>query len=135
MFVALTQGQSGTNGKNSRFSCIQEGFSLDEVVQYGSGGKSSITVGNKLAGIKARCRNGKLIDGRGREIRFYRAVCWGNPPADYVDILDRQRKELAALKKKYTVIEITCDPRAVARDRYRGTHGLAEIAKNQERPR
>jgi hypothetical protein len=34
----------------------------------------------------------------------------GNPPADYQEILQRQREELEKLKKQYTVIEMTCNP-------------------------
>ncbi len=70
-----------------------------------------ITVKQTLKKMNARCVRGKLVDGKGRQIRFYSVQgCWGNPPADYVEILDRQRKEIARLKKRYTVIEMTCNP-------------------------
>jgi hypothetical protein len=69
-----------------------------------------ITVEQKLKELGARCRRGKLVDARGREIRFYHLQgCWGNPPPDYLEILERQRKELETLKKSYTVIEMTCN--------------------------
>ncbi len=72
---------------------------------------ASVTVEQKLVELKARCRRGKLVDRSGKEIRFYRlAGCWGNPPADYREILERQRRELEKLKKRYTVIELTCNP-------------------------
>ncbi|PYS38228.1 MAG: hypothetical protein DMF71_17165 [Acidobacteria bacterium] len=52
------------------------------------------------------------------EIRFYRLIgCWGNPPADYQEMLERQNNELNSLKKKYLVIEIPCqtgDPRRIS---------------------
>jgi len=70
-----------------------------------------IPVGQALKNMRARCLRGRLVDRGGRQIRFYFLKgCWGNPPADYLEILDRQRNELEALKKRYTVIEITCDP-------------------------
>lgn len=72
---------------------------------------STVTVAQKLKEIKARCRKGKLVDAKGREIRFYRLVgCWGNPPDDYQAILERQSKELQSLRRRYRVIEMTCNP-------------------------
>lgn len=77
----------------------------------------NITIKEKLRQLKARCKRGKLVDGRGREIRFYRLVgCWGNPPDDYQEQLARQSQELQRLKKKYTIVEIPCpqmDPRQI----------------------
>ena len=69
-----------------------------------------ITVKEKLVGLKARCKKGKLVDGRGRQIYFYRLTgCWGNPPENYMEILEHQRIELAKLKKRYTVVEMSCN--------------------------
>ena len=83
---------------------------LDEAVSYGRGGKENVTVGKKLLEMKARCRNGKLVDARNKEIRFFRISCWGNPPPDYREISRREHEELTKLKKRYTVIVMTCDP-------------------------
>lgn len=70
-----------------------------------------ITVDQKLAELKANCKNGKLVDGAGTEIYFYKLTgCWGNPPRNYQEILGRQEAELAILRKQYTVIEMTCNP-------------------------
>lgn len=70
-----------------------------------------VTVKETLKILKSRCVSGRLVDHAGREIRFYRVQgCWGNPPADYLEIMDNQRKEIAALKKRYTVVEMTCNP-------------------------
>ena len=96
----------------SRLPCFPSGFTANELVKAGSTGRSK-TIGERLAELKARCRYGKLVDRNNREIRFYRDACWGNPPADYLDILDKQRREIARLKKRFTVIEIGCDPRTV----------------------
>ena len=76
----------------------------------------TVTVADKLLELKARCRKHKLVDGKGREIRFYQLIgCWGNPPEDYQQQLERQAKELNRLRKRYRVIEMTCnaggDPR------------------------
>ena len=69
-----------------------------------------VTVKDKLDTMHARCTKGKLVDGRGRQVRFYFVQgCWGNPPANYLEIQDREKKEIARLKEKYTVIEMTCN--------------------------
>ncbi len=74
-----------------------------------AGGK--ITVEQKLKELKARCRKGKLVDASGREIYFYQMQgCWGNPPEDYQEILSKQASELTKLKRRYRVIEMTCNP-------------------------
>ena len=61
-----------------------------------------ITVEQKLAELKANCKNGKLVDGAGTEIYFYKLTgCWGNPPRNYQEILERQEAELAILRKHH----------------------------------
>lgn len=87
---------------------------MTDAVSYGvnTGGKEKhITVEQKLSELKARCRRGKLVDGKGREIKFFRPACFGNPPADYQEIRDRESQELARLQKSYNVIIFECDPR------------------------
>ena len=70
-----------------------------------------ITVEQKLTELKANCKNGKLVDGAGTEIYFYKLTgCWGNPPRNYQEILERQEAELARLRKQYMVVEMTCNP-------------------------
>ena len=93
-----------------KFSCLPKDVRADDVVSYGLKGRQKVTVERKLTELKARCRSGKLVDARGREIRFFRISCWGNPPADYLEIQERQNKELAELKKRYTVIVFGCNP-------------------------
>ena len=71
----------------------------------------TVTVAEKLKDLKARCRKHKLFDGKGREIRFYQLIgCWGNPPEDYQQQLARQATELTKLRKRYRVIDLTCNP-------------------------
>lgn len=71
-----------------------------------------VTVEKKLNELKATCHSdNKLIDGSGREIVFYHLIgCWGNPPADYQERLEKQREEITKLKQQFTVIEISCNP-------------------------
>lgn len=83
----------------------------DAVSTAASGPPRKITVQDKLTALQARCRDGKLVDETGREIVFYRLIgCWGNPPADYQELLAKQRTDLAALRERFTVIEMTCNP-------------------------
>ncbi len=74
-----------------------------------------VTVEQKLTELKASCSaSGKLVDGKGREIRFYHLTgCWGNAPFNYLDILAKQQQELAQLRRQYTVIEMTCNPSGI----------------------
>jgi hypothetical protein len=84
--------------------CLPKDVKIDELVSV------KVSVKKSLQKLKAKCSKGKLVDSKKREIRFYRLTgCWGNPPADYLEVMDNQRKELAELKKKYTVIEISCN--------------------------
>jgi hypothetical protein len=105
--------------------CLPEGIKPDTVVgseRVKSKGTTTIrpvTASQLLTKRRARCQKGRLIDGKGREIHFLRLIgCWGNPPEDYQELLEKQRNELVRLKKKYTVIEIPCslelDPRKIS---------------------
>jgi len=95
---------------SKNFTCLPKDVRADEVVSYDVEGKPSLTVKKKLIELKARCRRGKLVDAKGREIRFFRISCWGNPPEDYLEIQKREGEALAELKKHYSVIEFGCDP-------------------------
>lgn len=99
-------------------ACLPDGISLDEVASAPSTPQTAgtfPTIGATLKRIGARCRKKTMVDAKGREVRFHRLVgCWGNPPADYLEQQARQARQLAALKKKFTVVEIPCglaDPR------------------------
>lgn len=102
-------------------ACLPEGIKQNDVVGHktvtmrGGGTQvQKITVKQTLKNLGSRCVKGKLVDRRGREIRFVRIRgCWGNPPADYLEILAQQTREIEALKKRYTVIEMTCNPGGV----------------------
>ena len=97
-------------------SCLPVGIQPTDVVsaqkaRAGNHGKVvTVTVAEKLKELRAGCRKHKLVDARGTEIRFYRNIgCWGNPPDDYQQQLERQAKDLAKLRKRYRVIEMTCN--------------------------
>lgn|ERR1035437_6460017 len=105
--------------------CLPSGISEDAVVRYAAArsakgeNRTAITVRETLKNIHARCVRGKLVDDRRREIRFYSMQgCWGNPPADYQEILQQQRIEIEKLRMRYMVIEMTCesgvDPRRIS---------------------
>ena len=95
-------------------ACLPSGIEPSSIVsaERQAGNKViKVTVQQKLDKLSARCQNGTLVDSTGKEIRFYElAGCWGNPPDNYQDILQRQQQELATLKAQYTVIEMTCNP-------------------------
>jgi len=92
-----------------KFDCLPKDVLMDEVVSYGPRGKENITVKKKLQELKARCRNGKLLDARNKEIRFFRISCWGHPPPNYLQIAERERQELEKLKKTYNVVVMACN--------------------------
>jgi len=105
-------------------ACMPAGTQATDIVSSQAvkpGGKVvTVTVAQKLKALGARCRKGKLVDARGTEIRFYQLVgCWGNPPDDYQEQLEHQAKVLAKLRKRYRVIEMTCD--SSGEDRFRAT--------------
>ena len=111
---------------SERFSgCLPAGISLDSLVTMEPAQTNQpavtmkVTVGMRLAQLKARCKRGKLVDGKGKQIYFYALIgCWGNPPADYLELLEHQAKEIQRLQKRYTVIQIPCaqsvDPRTIS---------------------
>jgi hypothetical protein len=99
-------------------TCLPAGVKATDIVSAqlvrSTGVVKKITVEDKLTELKARCKKGKLVDASGKEIYFFRKTgCWGNPPANYQEILQRQNDELEKLKKRYTVIEMTCNPDGV----------------------
>ena len=106
-------------GPQSFNRCLPKEIRTTDVVSTGLVGSSKvpkkITVREKLIQLKASCRAGKLVDATGKEIRFFRLEgCWGNPPADYQEILKKQSEAVEKLRREYTVIEMTCNPDGVA---------------------
>jgi hypothetical protein len=96
------------------FNCLPETFTLDESIAYrtrSDGELQEIKLKDRLREMQASCRGGKLVDRQKREIRIFRVACFGNPPADYDEIRQREQEELSRLKKHFTVILIECNPR------------------------
>ena len=96
------------------YPCLSAETSLREPVRTEARNGRSETVAQRLKSLRARCIGGKLVDKRGREIRIFRGSCWGNPPEDYLNVLAEERRTLASLKRKYTVIALQCDVRSVS---------------------
>ena len=74
-----------------------------------------ITLEETLVKMGVRCKRGKLLDAKGKEIRFYTVQGFGAPTAYAMETMRRQRMEIEALKRQYTVIEIPsrdqpCEP-------------------------
>jgi hypothetical protein len=121
----ITQQGSTNNGvsQSSLAKCLPPEIKLSDVVDaakagYANGqpvGLHNVTVEQKLNELKATCNSdNKLVDGNGKQIVFYRLTgCWGNPPENYQEILQKQRDEINKLKQQYTVIEITCNPSGI----------------------
>lgn len=98
--------------------CLPDGIDPTDVVSTEAqrpgllpGDVRTITVRDKLKELGARCRSGTLVDASDQEIYFFRLVgCWGNPPAGYREMLQQQDRDLARLRARYRVIEMTCNP-------------------------
>lgn len=123
LLAQTTNGQppreGTTNNESSQSSlakCLPTDVKPNDIVEASiigsANGQHKLTVEQKLNELKATCtRDNKLIDGSGRQIVFYHLIgCWGNPPDDYRELLEKQREEISKLKEKYTVIEMTCNP-------------------------
>lgn len=114
--VVLMAGASvATQGRSRWQECLPADVAADEVIAVEQSGQNKIrkevTVKSKLSQIGARCRGKRLVDARGKQIHFYRLTgCWGNPPENYQEILDNQQRELTRLRRRYRVVEISCNP-------------------------
>ncbi len=130
--AAQSQGQcdkNKTQGANkpmpsptkemTKFDRLPDGVKLnDEVKNDVKNDKGEIvsfkiiTVEEKLKELGAKYENEKLVDSKGKEIRFYTPPVRGASQGYEEDQRQRQRdeKELAELQKKYTVIILYINP-------------------------
>ena len=111
---SLVEARNDTRDKAVQFDCLPEGYKSTDVVSYRQkrkGGDGYITIEDRLVEFKSHCKDGKLIDGKGREIRFFKFACYGNPPSDYEELRQKELEELEKLQKQYRVIVMECDPR------------------------
>jgi hypothetical protein len=91
-------------------SCLPSNIKITDFVS-----SISDTVEQRLKTLKAFCNDqGKLVDASAKEIKFYNLTgCWGNAPANYQEILERQRDEINKLSQTYTVLEMSCNPSGI----------------------
>jgi hypothetical protein len=113
---------SATPKTTTKFERLPENIKLEtEVRKETRNDKGEVisfeitTVEKRLNELNARVENDKLVDEKGREIRFFEPLCRGVSAGDEQDEIDRRAKdkELAELLKKYTVIVLHCDPSKV----------------------
>ncbi len=112
---SLSSGQQGTRSGSDPVECLPTGRKMTDVVSIDMNGKNKVTVADKLAELHAYCSTNKtLFAGNGKEVYFYNLIgCWGNPPEDYQEQLQRQDAEIRELQKRYEVIQMTCNPSGV----------------------
>ena len=106
--------QTSAGAPASAFAkCLPAGIKLSNVVEAVNG--QEITVEQKLRELNATCNGAKqLSDGKGKPIAFYQLQgCWGHPPPNHLEIMQKQRSEIETLKQRHTVIEMTCNPSGV----------------------
>jgi hypothetical protein len=113
--LLIIGGATAASAQSRWQSCLPEDVKADEVIaiepNLKGGAGRQITVNDKLKQLRAKCRGQKLVDPKGRQIHFYRLTgCWGNPPENYQEIMENQQKELAQLRRRYNVVEISCNP-------------------------
>jgi len=116
--VLLVCMGSSAAARNVAWGCLPEGIKPADVVstmvvRAPRGGREirKTTVEQTLKGLQARCTKKRLVDASGTEIRFYRLTgCSGTASPEDREIRERQSRELAELKKRYRVIEMTCNP-------------------------
>ena len=113
--LMLTLLTTASGSKSQRFSsCLPEGVKLNSEILEESDGSTGAkgkpkTVASKLTELRARCKNRKLVTRNGKEIRIVQLIgCWGNPPEDYQEQMNRQQRDIEELRKKYVVIQIPC---------------------------
>jgi hypothetical protein len=102
---------SSRQASTTQFACLPEGFQLKDKISDSrkeNGSKQPLTIEDKLLELKARCKRGKLFDGKGKEIRLFKFSCIGNRQDNYREIAQKESEELADLQKRYTVIIIAC---------------------------
>jgi hypothetical protein len=113
----LCAGGFVAQGQDPVLPCSPRDVLPEDLVSDGDGGQKGETVRLVLKRLGAHCQDGKLVDQAEKEIRFVHLIgCWGNPPHDSQAQLDAQAREIQILKKRYTIVEITCarvNPRLV----------------------
>ncbi|MGI8640715.1 MAG: hypothetical protein ACR2MG_12320 [Pyrinomonadaceae bacterium] len=113
---------SNRNKETTKFDRLPGGIKSDTKIRKDTKNNKGevvsfevVTAEQKLNELKAKYDGDKLVDGKGREIKFFEPLCRGVSQGFEEDEKARKEKEreLAGLEKKYTVIVLYCDPRNV----------------------
>jgi hypothetical protein len=114
---SLTRAKLNMPHETSLSYCLPSGIKLEDIVSTKVAGLIRpgkivrTTVEQTLGKLNAACKNNKLVGASGKEIYFYHLTgCWGNPPMNYSEILQKQADEITKLNQQYTVVEMTCNP-------------------------
>ena len=101
----------------NRFPCLPNSMKLSRAVGCDTTTQPAreVSLEETLVKTGARCKKGKLLDAKGKEIQFYTVQGFGAPTAYAIETMRRQRTEIEELKRQYTVIEIPsrdqpCEP-------------------------
>lgn len=108
---AANKAMNSNKTEKTKFDDLPDGVKLtDEAVNQATNEKT--TVEKELNNVGAKYENGKLVDSKGKEIKFYKPPVRGASQGFEED--ERQRKlderELMDLKEKYTVIILYVNP-------------------------
>ena len=111
VFLSLPLLGACRREESTIISCLPESRQLTDVVSTEGVGNNlkKITIGDKLRELKATCKNNRLVDAQGKEIRFSNRPQSCGGAALNEEIVEQRRQEIEALQKKYTVIIIGCD--------------------------
>lgn len=113
------QNAENTMANKVEFKELPDGAKLDDEVRIDELDENGeivsykvITVEKKLREIGAKYYENKLVDGKGKEIRFYKPPIRGTSRGFEEDTKQQKldEKELKDLKEKFTVIEIFVNP-------------------------
>jgi hypothetical protein len=118
---------AGRKAPTSIASCLPANIKLTDIVSAemansipGKPGDAptvtinKVTVGQTLSKLKAYCQKKKLLSRNRRQIRFYQLTgCWGTLPPSAEADLATQAADLKSLKKRYTVVAMTCNPSGI----------------------
>ena len=116
IFLSLPLLGACRQEESTSLTCLPESRQLTDIVSVEGFANTpeeasklkKVTISDKLGELQARCDNNLLVDGEGKEIRFFNLqFCGGAQPPE--EMVRRYTEELKALEEKYTVIKITCN--------------------------
>lgn len=115
IFTSIKQQISSANDiveqqATDNFPCFsaKDDFDLDYPVQIISRRPfECITIKQKLVEIGASCKDGKLVDKDGKEIRFYKELCVGKNPSE--ETVKKHQEYVEELKRNYHAIRVECN--------------------------